>query len=216
MISTEFTIYLIILFIGAVLGVFIFKDSPKLRPVVILLSLTFLSELTSRILAYSIKNSNPVYHFFTPIQIFLWTDFYLRVLNGARIRNVVIVLSILLMAWGISNSIFLQTLDQFPDNLLLAETIVLFFFASTLFKQQLDLPSKQKLFYSPVFLIAVASIWFNLTYFITFQFWNFFVKNNIPISTLRLTGYISNYLYYLIIIISFILEILQRGRSNKK
>lgn len=216
MITAEFLIYLLLLLAGAILGGFVYQSSPKLRPVCLLLALTFLSELLGRVLAYTIRSSNPVYHFFTPVQIFLWSDFYLRVLTGKQSRKLVILLSVALLFFAIINSLFLQGLKQFPDNLLVAETVVLFFFASSLFKQELEQPSTVNLFRSPVFLISIASIWFNLTYFITFQFWDFFAKNNVPNHSLRLLSYFSNYLYYLLIITALILEIRQRGRSIKK
>lgn len=216
MIKPEFLIYLLILLSGAILGTFIYKGSPKLRPVIVLLAVTFCSEVLGRVLAYTIKSSNPVYHFFTPIQIFLWSDFYLRVLSGNRARKIVVTFSIVLFLFAIINTVFIQGLRQWPDNLLMVETIVLFFFASSLFKQELEQPSSVNLFTSPVFIISIASIWFNLTYFITFQFWDFFVKNDIPNQSLRLISYFSNYLYYLLILTALILEIRKRGRSTKK
>lgn len=214
MISTEFIVYLLILLAGTILGSFTYKSSPKLRPVIVLLGITFISEIISRILAYTIKNSNPGYHFFTPVQIYLWSDFYLRVLTSGRSRKLVIILAVALLSFAIINAVFFQGLKQYPDTLLLFETIVLFFFASTLFKQELEQPSSINLFTSPVFLIATASIWFNLTNFIIFQFWDFFVKNQVPNDTLRLLNYISNYLYYLMILTALFLEIRKRGRST--
>jgi hypothetical protein len=204
--KTEYLIYLIIIAVSFLLGLIFSYKKKQLKWVVILLGITLLSEILTRIFAYKIKNSNPVYHFFTPIQIMLWNMFFLSVLKSKKIKRIISPLSAALIFFSIINSVLLEGLRTFPENILRLESVFLIFCGVCLFIEKLDEPSEQNLFKSPVFIISIAVLWFNLISFIFFESYNFFLRNKIPSQSIRTIHYISNYVYYLIILVAIILS----------
>jgi hypothetical protein len=106
MFKREFVIYLLIIAIGFVIGIIYYKRNRQLRPIVILLGVTLVSEIVSRVLAYQIRNSNPAYHFFTPIQILLWGVFFLMVIKNQKIKTAIFLFSTTLVLFSMINTFF--------------------------------------------------------------------------------------------------------------
>lgn len=177
-----------------------------MQPIIILLGVTFASEIISRILAYEIRNSNPAYHFFTPVQITLWAIFFLLALKNKKIRVIISILALALILFSIVNSILWEGLKIFPENVLRMECIFLILGGASLFIEKLDEPSSENIFKNPLFIISVAVLWFNLISFIFFESHNFFLRNKIPAHSIRTIHYISNYVYYLIILVAILLS----------
>ncbi len=206
MFKREFVIYLLIIAIGFVIGIIYYKRNRQLRPIVILLGVTLVSEIVSRVLAYQIRNSNPAYHFFTPIQILLWGVFFLMVIKNQKIKTAIFLFSATLVLFSMINTFFWQGLKIFPENVLRMETIFLIFCSICLFIEMLDRPSGENIFKNPFFIVAIGVLWFNLVSFIFFESHNFFLKNKIPAHSIRTIHYISNYVYYLIILAAILLS----------
>jgi len=206
MFKKEFIVYLFIIAIGFVIGVINFKGNKQFRPIVILLGSTLISEIASRVLAYQIRNSNPAYHFFTPIQILLWAIFFLLVITNQKVKMIIFFCSSLLILFSIINTLFWQGLKIFPENVLRIQTIFMIFCSMCLFIEMMDRPSGENIFKNPFFIITIGVLWFNLLSFIFFQSHNFFLKNKIPAYSLRTIQYISNYVYYLIILVAILIS----------
>src|SRR5688572_4639924 len=70
MISFRFGIYLSIIAIGVIIALVRFRKLNKAQQYLgwLLLS-TLISEIISRVLAVKIRNSSPVYHFYSPIEL---------------------------------------------------------------------------------------------------------------------------------------------------
>ena len=76
-IHPRFYIYLSLILISFIVGLIKFKSLNKqFKIVACFLGYTFLSEVFSRILALKIHNSNPVYHFYSPIEVLFICSFY--------------------------------------------------------------------------------------------------------------------------------------------
>ncbi len=206
MFSIGFIIYLLIIAAGSIFSLLKLKSMAKIKPLSLLLIITFISELTSRILAYYFKNSNPVYHFLNPIQCVIWGVFFYNTLGTTIKKNAVFVVSIVLILYAFVDSIFLTGLYKFPDTFLSIQSIIFICFGILLFFEKLDTPTQENIFKDPIFIISLSVIWFYLISFLFFSFHQFTLSNKISIGTLRIINYSSNYSYYTLLLFAILLQ----------
>lgn len=204
MITKEYIGYLLIILTGFTIGLINFRKSNGLKAIIILLGITFLSECCSRILAYEIKNSNPPYHFLTPLQCLLWGSFFYSEFDNKWKKKVSIFVSISSIFFSISNTIFFQNLLVFPSNALTIQSFVFITLGFMLFSQKLDESSEKNILKDPGFILSASVIWFNLISFVFINFHNFLLNKIMLASTMRLINYVSNYGYYLLILTAII------------
>lgn len=205
MFSPEFLTYIIIIGIGLTIGMLNYSNSGSFNFITILLGITLVCEIVSRILAYRIANSSPPYHFLIPIQSLMWGAFFAAQFKAGWKRKFAVYVCGLLLLLSIANTLFLQGIYKFPDNVLKIQTFGFITIGFFLFTEKLDDSLGRNIFKDPVFLLAVAIIWFNLISFLFFNFHGFLLKNLVPRNTLRIINYTSNYVYYTIILISLCL-----------
>jgi len=204
-ISVEFKIYLIIIALGFLTGAIQFKKLQQAKLVVILLGITFASELLTRILISRFGNGSYAYHFFNPVQIGIWGLFFYNITVRATTKYVVGICTPLLILFSIISSIS-TGLKSYPGLFLRVETLVLLLFGLLSFLEQIDsMPTDQRILANPIFLIVIAVIWFNLFSFLFFNFQEFFISRGLSTRLLRLIHYISNYVYYLILWIGMLI-----------
>lgn len=79
-----------------------------------------------------------------------------------------------------------------------------------LFYQIIEQSKYNRLINDPVFIITVAILWFNLVGFVFLNFHNLSVIKNTSITTLRLINYISNYFYYILILVGLLVSALTK------
>ncbi len=200
MFTVGFIIYLFIIATGFLLSLINYKKSKGIKPVAILLFITLVSEITGRLLAFYLKNSNPVYHFLNPIQTMLWGYFFNFHVNSTIKKSIIIFCSITLIILSIVDTIFITGLLKFPDTFLSIQSIVLICFGFSLFFEKLDEPASKNIFLDPVFIICLSVIWFYLISFLFFNFHQFTLAKKISRSALKIINYASNYIYYLLIL----------------
>jgi len=205
MLQSHQFIYLFIITVALIVSIPTWRKNAKHRPVVILLALTLCSETISRVLAFKVHNNNYVYHFFNPIQAIVWGWFFYINLEG-RVKKTVVPLLVLLILFGVFNTIYLQGLTVFPANFLRFETVLLLFWSFALFTAFLDRPSREHIFSSSLFVACVAVMWFNLTSFLFFQLFNFYIAQHIPTDAIRNINYFSNYTYYSLLLVAMCLN----------
>lgn len=193
---------------GAAIGLFKYKRLESEKPVAILLVLTFFSETLSRIFAFYFINSSPVYHFLDPLQSILWGIFFFLSIKSRIKKKVIFAFSILLTLYAIFDSFFVENILKFPDIFLTIQSIALICFGFVLFFEKLDSPANDNIFKDSVFLISLSVIWFYLISFLFFDFHEFSLSKKISQITLRTINYISNYVYYLLLIVALILKII--------
>jgi hypothetical protein len=155
MFSLEFILYLLLIATGTLLGLANFNRLNKLKPVAILLAITFVCEIISRILAYYIKNSNPIYHLLNPLQCILWGYFFYHEIKSMIKKRWFAILSTCLLLYAIINSFFIGPL-KFPDTFLSIQSIVLIGVGCLLFIEKLDEPNHENIFNDPGFIIGLA------------------------------------------------------------
>jgi hypothetical protein len=209
-----FTAYLIILLLiilaGFINGLFHHRFNTVTRPIIILLGVTFVIELSGYFFAKYLRNNSPVYHLFNPIQAGLQGWFFYIASDRKMVKKVVLSSSIGLILFSLVYSL-VYGIMRFPGFFLIPETLVLITWGSLLFIQMLDMPAGQNIFKNPVFIIATAVIWFNLFSFIFFLLYNYLVKNNLSTDSLRMIHFFSNYIYYILLFIAISLT-----RSDNK
>ncbi len=206
MVQLNYIIYLIIITLGFLCGIIFKWRITRIRPVIFLLGITLVSETVSKFLAITIKNNNYVYHFFHPIQLFVWGFFFYINTQNIIFKRSVIILTTIFIVCSILNSLYLQGLTVFPGNFIKFQTLLLLLWSSNLFIEYLDKPAGQNIFSDPVFLIAIAVIWFNLVSFSFFDFFSIFLIKKIPTDSIRAVHYFSNFLYYTLIAIAMLIK----------
>jgi len=210
----EYIIYLGIILAGFLIGVIYLKKNKKIKPIIILLAVTFVCECMSRVLAYQIRNSNPAYHFLNPLQSALWGVFFFNQFKTAYKKRVSLLMTTLLILFSFLNTIFFQDIFTFPDNILKIQSFILIALGFTLFFEKTEEISEINIFTDPVFLAIVALIWFNLISFIFFNFHRFLIENLLSKTTFRLINYISNYVYYLTLLVAVVISACKRENNE--
>lgn len=204
MFKLHYLVYLLIITIGFGAGVYNMRDV-RVRPVTVLLGLTVCSETLSNILAHLIRNNVCVYHFFNPIQAAVWGWFF-YINSETRLKRTIIPLLTMLLLYAVFNTLFLQNLTHFPGNFIKFEGLFLLFGAFNLFIEFLDRPADENIFNNKVFIISICVIWFNLTSYLFFELFNFFVDHKIPTDSIRAVNYFASYTYYSLLAVAMFLK----------
>ena len=136
----SFYCYLFILLIDVIIGAFLFKRTDSaIRIIIILLFVTFLSEIATLYYANFFKRKAPIYHIYSVFEIVLTSIFFLKTIN---VKNYNFLLIFVLVIWpslGLVNYLFLQSLRKINSNFLTLESIAIIAMALyALYKIMLD------------------------------------------------------------------------------
>jgi len=208
--SGRFLIYLIILFIIVLIGLFNFKklNSPfKLLTVFILI--TFISECLSRFFAKEYRNSSPVYPVYFSLQYFFITAFYSFYLKKGRVIIAWSWLVVLLLIF--INAAFFQTIWQFPSNNILLSSPAYVLCSLLLFRNMLLKIEEEPILKQELFWYNTSSLFLYLFTFFCWSFFNILLKSN-------KIGALYSIIYYMALqnyIITGI-AIYMNSRRNKK
>ncbi len=197
----HYLIYLGLILVGFLVGIVFHRSNKDIFPVIVLLGVTFSSEILSKYLAYTIQNNSPVYHVYHPLQILLWGVFFYR--NSKHNWRVYIrASSVGLVTFSIINALFWQSFTTFPSNVIKFECILLLAWSFLLFFEFLDAPNNLNIFRNSSFLICIAVIWFNLVSYLFFGLFNYYISKPKPEFSIRTIHLFSNYTYYSILLVS--------------
>lgn len=208
--TVRFIIYLSIIFSGVLIGAVRYKKlTAPFKMVVLFLFITFISELSSRIMAVKIHNSSPVYHFYVLLLVGLISIIYLLLMPEKRIRFFIIACCLFFLMLSSINSIFFQTILLFPSFSIVFASIVIIVYSLVLFKYTLD----RKLVFGRQMII-----WLNVSILIYFTiqlfnwaFYNYLIRRNLNSRIISDVGYIANILFY-----SSMFLMLALGQSKTK
>jgi hypothetical protein len=209
---TLFLSFLAILALGFITGLVNYKRKPTLRPVVVLLGVTLLSEICSYLLAKYYRNNMPLAHFFNPVQMLIWAYFFYNNFREGYMKNTVKWVVAGMLIFAACNTLFFQPLKTFPDNFIKLETMLFIVWAAYLFIQQLDIPAEINIFKSSLFIVSVAVLWFNLMSFLFFLLYAYMVSYGLSTTNINTMHYFSNYFYYILLFIAVALP--QKNISN--
>ncbi|MBS1730748.1 MAG: hypothetical protein JSS67_08205 [Bacteroidetes bacterium] len=124
------------LILSACLSLFLFhKASRAFRFLALLIIITFISEYLAKYLSTARENNSIIYHFFTPVEYFIYTCIYRQFLKG-KIWNKFFLISIsVVLLMEILNTRYLQPLNIDNTNIMMLENILLVFLSLMLFFQ---------------------------------------------------------------------------------
>ncbi len=171
--TPDFWIYFTILLASSGYGIFHFRKMPAwLRAVTLICLLTFITEVVSRILAYTTRNSMPPYHAYVILCYLLISYAYTKLHAGNRfLRQYCIATACILIIFSIINSLTLQLPHTFPSHAILLNSTFTLVLTLTSLTQMLLSTGKGPL-------LAEAPFWFNaanlLLYTSSFFYWGFY------------------------------------------
>ena len=198
-------IFFAILFFGIVAGIINYRKKVIIRPVVVLFVLTLLAESLSYYFGKYYRNNMPVAHIFNPIQLTVWAYYFYKNFYNIQAKKIIKWGAIAMILFSIINTLFIQHIKTFPDNFIKLETMVLIIAGAYLFIQQLELPSGINIFKEPFFVTSVAILWFNLLSFLFFLLLAYMMANKISTVTMRALHFYYNYVYYILLTLTFFL-----------
>jgi hypothetical protein len=214
--NTQFIFYLCIIASGFLLGALSYTRYRKLRSVTLLLTLTFISEITAQFCAVKFRNNMPVYHLFSPLQLLLLGLFFFNNLEHGAARSALPKIIIAAIAFSIINAVFIQGINAYPSYFFNIESLIVILYSSILFIQYLERPSEENIFKNPVFIADIAILWFYIFSFLYFLVYDYFVKMNISRAMLRTIQVFSNYIYYLMLFYAMLTSYLQTRNDKVK
>lgn len=127
-------LYYTILIGASVLCFFLFAKAQKpFRLLAILIVCTLVNELTAKYVAYLLHDNSTVYHFFVPVEFFIYVLIYKQFFSETKWNRVLWICFAVLVLAEILNTIFLQPFKVTSTNILLLESLLLVFFSLSLF-----------------------------------------------------------------------------------
>lgn len=211
-----FILYLVIIASGFALGVSFFKrSSSSVRPVIVYLGLVLALEISSYYMAVIYKNNMPGFHISMPIYFVVIGIFFYRNIVDERVKKTIPWTVAALLLFAIVNAIFFQPLKSFPDNVSKGTTFFYIVWAALLFIQHLDNSAAENIFKNPVFIATIAIMWFNTISLSFFLLYPFMTKHNLPTASVNIIHYFSNYVYYLLLVLSIYLAKVQTNHDRK-
>lgn len=115
-ISINFIIHVAILLGVALYGIVSLKKlTIPFKWLTTLMIITAVSEISSRFLIFSIHNSNPIYHFYMPLEYTCYFLIYTSLKNKITERIFTRASFVLIILFIFLNSILLQTIFRFPS-----------------------------------------------------------------------------------------------------
>lgn len=119
-------IYWISILIPFGLGLLHFKRFEKsFKMLFLYVAYGTLNEIVTRVLMYSgVKNTMPLIHVYQMISFAILAFFFVSILNGKKMRTILVFTVVLFELFGITNLLFFQSIQDYPQ---LPRTIVTFF-----------------------------------------------------------------------------------------
>jgi hypothetical protein len=214
MLKSEFVVYLVIILVAFILGVLRFKSQRVLKPIVILMGLTFVSECISRVLAFRIRNSNPPYHFLTPLQFYLWGVFFFHSIKSPAIKRFAYRACIAAALVSFLASVIFLGVMSYPTYNMLMQNFLFTALGFMLFMDKLDESVHKNIFLNPEFILSVSLVWFNLISFVFIAFHDLMLQRLMLGPYMRLINYVSNYVFYLLILYGISLTYFNKSKRN--
>jgi hypothetical protein len=163
---TRFVYYLILLLFVFSIGIIEYKRvGIAYKILTLLIGATFLSECISRILVAKIHNSNPVYHFSSPIEFIGFSAVYYFVFTNSSIKKGITALIVLLTLVSVVDTVFFETLLMFPSKYYMISEAIYLIYALLGFRQMLLNPIQVPIYKQSFFWLNTALLSYTSTIF---------------------------------------------------
>lgn len=166
-------IYYALLLVSCMYGfIFIRRIPAAFRYLVLALCLTFITEVVSRVLTYTINNSCPPYHFYTALHFVCMSAVYAGIAEG---RGFVFYFqryaSVFILCFSLLNTLFFQDLYTFPSNTILLASVCIMLLTLQSFASMLRNPSQLPLWSQKLFWFNTGNLVMNS---FSFVYWGLF------------------------------------------
>lgn len=160
---------LAILLTAIIAGLVRWKNMDKaLRIFWVLVSLSFMSEITALYCKHLFGTKAPVYHFFSIAELFLISLYFIYSLSLAYKRWHIALIALVCLTLGLSNLYFFQPLLRYNTNMLMIECVLIIAMALFALFRILLRDDLVKIFQYPHFKIWIALL---VLWTSTFFFW---------------------------------------------
>lgn len=205
--TVRFAVYLVLILTVSLKGFLSFKKlSQPFKVLSLFLGLTFISESLSRILILYVKNSMPVYHFYSIIQhVCFCIIFYLFILKKST-KKLIIISIPLMTILGILNTIYIQPFNRFPSNFLIIMLTIHITFCLLILKQifeEVEYLSNKK---ANQLLLISSTLIYSAIVIVNFGLTNYFLNLDIDNIVGRNIVYYTSLAYYIMIGYTFTIE----------
>lgn len=121
----SFYVYLFVIILAIISGCINYKKTDKCgKLILLLLIITLISESIGLILILLKKSKFPLYHFFVPVEILLYTIYFILLIKPYNNLRYILASSIFWPLAGMLNMIFLQPMHKLNSNMLIIENVV--------------------------------------------------------------------------------------------
>jgi hypothetical protein len=191
-----FNIYLLLLFTIFLNGVRrIKKYSTPFKILILLIGLTFLSELSSRFLADKFHNSMPVYHVFSVVEYVCLTAIYVQLLPEGIMRRLE-YLQIPIISYALINSIFIQHFWNFPTNSIVVFQIIYLGYSLLGLKKILEMPRQISILKESFFWLNTSLLMFSSTQLLSLGLINYGNRHHLNLNPVFVVSSLINLIYY--------------------
>jgi hypothetical protein len=195
--TLRFSLYLSVILIAFIIGAVRYRRlTAPFKYLTVLVGFSFLSEVTSRILAHTIKSSMPVYHIICIIHFILFSIIYHYLLKSGAVNKIIVFMIFFFTAFAIFNTIQLQSFESFPSNSILISQAIYIIYALALFLQMLAVPIFVPLSKQSVFWLNISVLVFSSTIFFNLGLINYFHRHDINTKLLDTIIYIVSLSFY--------------------
>ncbi|MEN8116326.1 MAG: hypothetical protein ABFS16_05075 [Bacteroidota bacterium] len=150
------------------------------------------------------QNTMPIGHFYIPISFLIMALFYLKELGGFINRKIIIGFIVLFEVFCIINSVFIQSLLQFPNIAGSTGAIILLVFSIVLFNKIMVEAKIKKLFAEPLVWINTGVLLYYSANLFFYALFNYSVVRNLEFAKFTVNLFsVFNLLFYLLIAIGF-------------
>lgn len=189
----RFIIYLLIILAGFVIGIVNYKKlTIPFRYLVFFLLLTFISEVSSRLIAIRLHTSAPVYHWYVLLLVVFFSLIFYHFIVNRFIRLVIVVSAVAFCGLSILNTLLYQHLSTFPSLSIVVADILIVIYSLLFFKHTVD----EKIIFNRNIIFAFnisVLLYFTIQVF-NWGFFNYFLKHRMK--TMSDVGYVANVLFY--------------------
>lgn len=157
-------IYLFVLSVSILCGIYRLRNRDNAtKTIILLLSITLISEYAAHQAALQYGTNMFVYHFFAPLQLIFVGKYFDQIANSRK-RNLGVIVGLIGAAFAIINGLFFQPLDILNSNFLLFEGLIvmglaLYTFQNILTDNKIDIYR-----YEHFWIVVILIFFWSITY----------------------------------------------------
>jgi hypothetical protein len=195
--TIRFTCYLLLLVSVFAIGILRYKRvSIASNILTLLIGVTLVSEVISRILAIKIHNNIPIYHFISPIEFIGFSAVYHYLFTNYSIKKAIVGLIALLTLASVVDTLFFETLLVFPSKYYMVSEAIYLIYALLGFRQMLLNPIQVPIYKQSFFWLNTAMVSYTSTIFLSDGLHDYFLHHHFGTRTLNTFIYFINIIFY--------------------